>query len=652
MNRLFKERSPYLRHSAYQKIDWYPWSGEPFERAKKEDKPVFLSSGAIWCHWCHVMAKECFENEEIIKLLNENFINIKLDRDERPDIDRIYQQAVSAMGFGSGWPLSVFLTYERKPFFGGTYFPLDDSLNRPGFKKVLKTVADFYKEKKKEVHSFSEKLIDALKPANSLTKDIRESIIEQGVSAILSNFDFQNGGFGLAPKFPMSGTIEFLLKRYLLTKNESIGYAVKKTLESMAKGGFHDQVGGGFHRYSTDEAWIIPHFEKIGDDNAWLLRNYIDGYSISADEYFKEVAEGIINFLKDVLSYPEGGFYASQDADVTPDDEGGYFIWKDEEIRKVLDKEEFKVLSLYFFHERGKMHHDKSKRVLFIVHETDEIAQMLNMDKNKIQQIISSGKQKLLHVRNKRETPFVDKTFYTSINGLLITSYLKAYKVFKNKYLKDFALKSIKNILKIHFINDELFHTEGIKALLEDYVYFVEALISAYEVTGEYFYLDIGERLMDICIKKLWDSEGGFFETEENVIGLRLKTIEDIPHPSANSLSIILFLKLFHITGNTRYQEYAEKALRLFSVKAENMGISAGYFFSAMDAYFNMLKLNIEALPESNLADVVFSAPIPYMSIVYGENRERVILCFNNICYEPIERCDILKKFLNNFLYL
>jgi uncharacterized protein YyaL (SSP411 family) len=647
MNRLSKEKSPYLRHSAHQKIDWYPWSDEAFKKAKKEDKPVFLSTGGVWCHWCHVMAKECFENEEVVKLLNENFINVKLDRDERPDIDRRYQQAVAAMGFAGGWPLSVFLTPDRRPFFGGTYFPPEDALNRPGFKKVLQAVVDFYKSKRKEIISYSEKLIDALKPGPSRHGEIKESIVEGVASTILSSVDPQNGGFGSAPKFPMSGTIEFLIKRHFFTKKESVGYAVKKSLEAMAKGGFHDQIGGGFHRYSTDEAWIVPHFEKMADDNAWLLRNYLDAYVFFKDAYFREIAEGIIFFLKDVLSDPKGGFYTSQDADVTPDDEGGYFTWRDEDFKRIFNDEEYKVLSLHLLHARGTMHHDRSKKVLFVAIEAKEIADMLKIDIERVQETIVAGKNKLIKERDKRESPFVDKTSYSSINGMLMTAYLKAYRVLKNRYLKDFALNSLERIMKNHFIKNELFHTEGVEALLDDYIYLIEALISAYEVTGDSSHLNSVEKLMDLCIEKFWDNnEGGFFDTNEEIIGLRLKAIEDIPHPSANSLSIILLMKLSHMTGKTTYQEYAEKALRTFSARAQELGIHSSYYFCAMDAYFNMLKLTVEASKESELTDSALSFLFPYMSIVYKEDKGRIIPCFKNVCYEPIDRADTLRDFL------
>ncbi len=649
MNRLSQEKSPYLRHAAHQKIDWYPWSEEAFKKAEKENKPVFLSTGAVWCHWCHVMAKECFQDEEIVRLLNEHFISIKLDRDERPVIDRRYQQAVAAMGFGGGWPLSVFLTPDKKPFFGGTYFPPEDALNRPGFKKVLRAVVDFYVSKRQEISNYSEKLMESLKPKSILKGEIKESIIDNATSIILSSFDTQNGGFGSVPKFPMSGALEFLINRYFFKREEYIGYAVKKTLTSMAKGGFYDQIGGGFHRYSTDEAWIIPHFEKMADDNAWLLRNYVDAYALFGERYFKKVAEGIINFIRDILSDLEGGFYASQDADVTPDDEGGYFTWDDEDFRRVLNDEEYNVLSLQLLHERGSMHHKSSKKVLFVRMEAKEIADRLGVDVKRVSEIILAGKDKLLKERNSREMPFVDRTLYTSLNGMLITSFLRAYKILKNEYLKEFSLKSIKRIMNSHFISNELFHTEGIKALLDDYIYLTEAFIAAYEVTGDSLYLSSSDELMKLCIEKFWDkSEGGFYDTEEEVVGLRLKGNEDISHPSANSLGIILLLKLYHVTNENSYKDYAEKALQAFSQGSDATGIFAGYYFCAVDAYFNMLKLTLETPPESELADEAFSFFVPYISISYGENNARVIPCLRDVCYKPIYSADVLRNFLIN----
>jgi uncharacterized protein YyaL (SSP411 family) len=646
MNRLSNEKSPYLRHAAHQKIDWYPWSDEAFVKAKQKNMPVFLSSGAIWCHWCHVMAKECFENEEIIKLLNENFINIKIDRDERPDIDRRYQHALVAMGFGGGWPLSVFLTPDKKPFFGGTYFPPEDAFGRPGFKNVLRKVSDFYYLKKEEISQYSQRLMDSLKPKPLSQTEISESLLDDAVTTILSQFDPQNGGFGSSPKFPMPGAIEFLINRFFFTRKEAIGYAIKKTLESMAKGGFHDQIGGGFHRYSVDEAWIVPHFEKMADDNAWLLRNYIDAYRIFGYEYFRDVAEKIISFINNVLSDPEGGFYTSQDADVTPDDEGGYFTWIDKDFRRLLNDEEYRVLSLHLLHERGVMHHDESKRVLFVSMDSEEIAEKIGTDAQTVNKMINLGKEKLLKERYKRKSPFIDRTFYTSLNGMLISTYLKAFRTLKDKGLKDFALNSLKRIMRSYFINSELLHTEGIKAILDDYIHLTDALISAYEVTGDLLYLNQADELMELCIKKFWDKDdGGFFDTEEEIIGIRFKEIEDIPHPSANSLGIILLIKLNYMTEKMKYHKYAETALKIFSLKTKNTGILSGYYFCAVEAYFNMLKLSLQTAPTSELTDTALSSFRPYISIVYGEDKGIVIPCIKNVCYEPLQNADSLREF-------
>jgi uncharacterized protein YyaL (SSP411 family) len=416
----------------------------------------------------------------------------------------------------------------------------------------------------------------------------------------------------------------------------------------MAKGGFHDQIGGGFHRYSTDEAWIIPHFEKMADDNAWLLRNYVDAHFLFGDTYFREVAEGIIHFVRNVLSDPGGGFYASQDADVTPYDEGGYFTWKEEDFRRVLNDEEHKILSLHFSHQRGSMPHDQWKRVLFIVHEAKEIADMLNIDVHRVQKIIISGKGKLRKERDSRKVPFIDTTLYTSLNGMLVTSYLRAYRILKDKYLKEFSLKSIEKVMKRNIVNDELFHTEGVKALLDDYIYFIDALITAYEVTANVSYLHMADSHMEVCLKKFWDSDGGFFDTDEEVIGLRLRGIEDIPHPSANSLGIILLLKLYQMTSKDLYRDYAEKALKAFSVRAKDVGIHAGYYWCVMDAYFHMLKLTVESSLESELTESALSFFAPYMTITYGEDRGRIVPCFKNVCYEPIKSSDVLKDFLMN----
>lgn len=647
MNRLSNERSAYLKHAANQKIAWFPWSDEAFQKARLEDKPIFLSSGAVWCHWCHVMAKECFENDEIINLLNNNYISIKLDRDERPDIDRRYQQAVYAMGSNGGWPLSVFLSPDRKSFFGGTYFPPDDAFGRPGFKKILKVISDFYKSNRDKVTEYSEKLITIIKSEATSYGYIDKAIINKASHNILSAFDPKNGGFGSSPKFSMPGAAEFLINNFFFSSDKNIGYAIRKTLFSMAKGGIHDQIGGGFHRYATDEAWIVPHFEKMADDNAWLLRNYAAAYCIFGDEYFKDTTNGIIRFAMDVLSDPDGGFYASQDADVTPDDEGGYFTWTDEDFRNALSEEEYNIMSLHFIHEKGSMHHNSSKRVLFVVMEPQEIAEKLGMDTIKVEYLIKTGKEKLLKARNNRPAPFIDKAFYTSLNGMMATAFIKTSRILKDNYIREFALKSIDRIISMHLKENLLLHTYGVNAMLDDYIYLIEAQTAAYEATADNSRLKMADNLMELCISRFWDNDkGGFFDTDEEVLGIRLKSIEDIPHPSSNAVGIMLLLKLYHLTDKNIYLKYAEKALSAFAGRTSNGEIHYGYYYASVDAYFNILRLSLYTSSDSSLASFALASCRPYVNITYHDNRGYVLHCLMSECYDPLYNLKDLQEFL------
>jgi len=647
MNRLSKEKSAYLQQASRQKIDWYPWSEEAFERAKAEGKPVFMSSGAVWCHWCHVMAKECFYDEEIINLLNEKFICIKLDRDERPDIDKRYQMANSAMGYGGGWPLSIFMTHDKKPFFGGTYFPPEDKWGKPGFRKVLMTVSDFYQKEQEKISNYTNNLLATLRQSSAPVTEISEGMLHNILIAMSEQFDKDNGGFGSAPKFPMPGAMEFFLSRYYFTGDKALGDFIKLTLNRMAMGGFHDHLGGGFHRYSVDEAWIIPHFEKMADDNAWLLRNYVHGYAVFGEESFKETAEGIIRFFREVLSEEGGCFYASQDADVTPDDEGGYFTWTNEEFSDTLSKDELKIWD-YFLGERGSMHHDSSKKVIFQSKSINEIAQETGIDVDRAQKLILTGKKKLFAQRDKRQAPFIDKTLYASLNGMVITSFFEAYKVLGDISLKEFALKSLDKIMNLRFIDGDLFHSEDIGAMLDDYIHLIAANIAAYEVTADITYLKTAEKLMDICIDRLWDDEGGFFDTDKEVLGIKIKAVEDIPHPSSNSLAIILLLKLAFMADRGDHVEKAEKSLRVFYSRAKSIGVHAGSYFNAMDAYFNQLKITLSVKPESGLALEAISSYYPHKSFSYSDDRGLITPCLKTSCFEPIKEKGKYKTFLDS----
>ena len=648
MNRLVNEKSAYLRHAAQQKIDWHPWSEEVFEKAAREDKPVFLSSGAIWCHWCHVMAKESFDDDEVAAILNEHYVAVKIDRDERPDIDRRYQQAVAVMGQGGGWPLSMFLTPDKEPFFGGTYFPPVDKYGMPGFKTVLMAIKQYYKENRNEVRENGRQFLDALKTDRGDRAPLSESVINEAVKEISGSADKLNGGFGNAPKFPMSGAIEFLLGRCFFSGDETLAFVLKKTLKAMADGGFRDQIGGGFHRYSTDNAWGVPHFEKMADDNAWLLRNYCDAYSVFGEAFYKEVAEGIIAFVNRDLSHPDGGFYASMDADVTPDDEGGYFTWTDDEFRQALTDEEYGILSVHLFNPRNTVHHDPAKVVLSVRESIEETAKKAAIDPDKAKEIITRGKEKLLAWREKRERPFVDNAIYTSINGMMISAYCRAYRAFGNREILDNAVKGLEKIMQVNVRDGELYHSEGVRATLDDYVFIVDALLSVYEATGDRGRLSEAKRFMDLCIERFGDRSGaGFFDTQSEVIGMRLKGIEDIPRPSANAQGILVLLKLAAMCDDDRYHGYAKDSLEVFIQAAAHMGIHGGYFFCALDAFYRMAKLDIHAIPGSSLADAVLFGYYPYSCTVYGDAREdRIIPCIGTTCFEPVDTGEKLREFL------
>jgi hypothetical protein len=637
MNRLAGQHSAYLKHAAHQNIHWYPWSEEAFEAARREDKPVFLSSGAVWCHWCHVMARESFEDEAIAILLNESFICIKLDRDERPDIDRRYQQAVAAMGGGSGWPLSVFLTPEKKPFFGGTYFPPEDRQGRAGFRKVLIAVSDFFRTRRADAAAYAASVMDALQPERLLPEELEEGFLARAETEALSLYDEQNGGFGTSPKFPMPGAVEFLLRRYSLQGSREAGDAARKTLLAMARGGFHDQLGGGFHRYSVDDAWIIPHFEKMADDNAGLLRNFADAYALFGEDAFRDVAQGIIGFVNRELADPEGGFFASQDADVTPEDEGGYFTWSEAELSEVLGPREYEIIARHLFHPRGVMHHDPSRRVLAVTATDAEIAEALGMPREAVAAAIARARAALLAKRKTREAPFIDRTLYTSLNGMMIAAYFRAFLALGEETLRDRAVLGLDRVLRERWADGTLEHSPGVKGLLDDHVHLVDALLAGYEATGDRRHLKLAETIMAGAREKFLDREaGGFFDTEEDVLGTRMKRIEDVPHASANAVAVEVLLKLSLITGKDEYLREAGRGLRVFAGTARSLGVHGGTYLCALSGYFHQATLTIESSATSALAKEARTAAVRSFSTVrYGPDNGRVIPCLGGACLAP-----------------
>ena len=430
-NRLGHETSTYLRGAAHQPVDWLPWGGEAFRRAKALDRPILLDVGATWCHWCHVIDRESYEDPDLAKVINEHFVAVKVDRDERPDIDARYQQAVGSLTGQGGWPLTAFLTPEGKVFYGGTYFPPKDSYNRPSFRKVLLAASKHYRESKEEVLRDAESLHRGLveRPRSQFSDAIvDEQTLKEGLESLRNQSDPVNGGFGSAPKFPHTGAVEWLMADAHRTGREGSLKIVTRTLLGMARGGVYDQIGGGFHRYSTDGQWIVPHFEKMLYDNAGLLANYVHAWQLTGVPLFRETAEGILSWTAEVLSDREaGGYYASQDADVGMDDDGDYFTWTTAELRAALPAEDATVVAAYYdIADRGEMHHNPAKNVLYVDREPDLIAKETGIPAERVRDILTRARVRLKAIRDTRPRPAVDRTIFANWNGMMISVSLEA----------------------------------------------------------------------------------------------------------------------------------------------------------------------------------------------------------------------------------
>ena len=595
-NRLKDSASPYLRSAAHQPIDWYEWGPAAFERAKADDKPMLLDIGAVWCHWCHVIDRESYENPEIAKIITENFIAVKVDRDERPDVDSRYQSAISSISGQGGWPLTGFLLPDGRPFFGGTYFPPDDQMGRPGFRRVLLAVAESYRTKRPELERAADSLADAVAQAEVFTGargDFDPGVVDTQITSITQMFDIKNGGFGRAPKFPHAAALDLVLERFQQTGEKHLGAMAESTLEKMARGGVYDQLAGGFHRYSVDERWLVPHFEKMSYDNSELLRNYLHGWQVTRNPLLLQTAEGIIAWVNEVLSDQEnGGFYASQDADYSLDDDGDYFTWTLEELRAALPSDDARIMELYYDVEaHGEMHHNPAKNVLWIARDPQEIASQHGLEESAVAAMIASAKLKMLAARLPRPTPFVDKTMYVSWNAMFVSAYLDAARVLEGAVAdssRRFALKTLDRMLAEVWSESRGFaHRIGgppLDGSLDDQIFGALALLDAYELTLESRYFDAAAKTLDLAIGRYGDSEaGGFFDRPADAaplggLDVRRKPFQDSPTPGANSAAAIGLIRLHAITGEDRYREFAQKTLEAFAGIAPQYGLFAATY--------------------------------------------------------------------------
>jgi uncharacterized protein len=601
-NSLASASSAYLRSAMHQPIRWHQWGPEAFALAQREDKPILLDIGAVWCHWCHVMDRESYDNPEVAAVVNEHFIAIKVDRDERPDVDSRYQTAVSAISGQGGWPLTAFLTAQGKPFYGGTYFPPDDQWGRPGFKRVLLAIAGAYREKRAEVTEQASMVGNLLAQSETFAAPAAEyspRVIDSIVAAAVKMFDPQQGGFGNAPKFPHPSVIDLLIDRYAHTSNEELRNIFVTTLQRMARGGVYDQLAGGFHRYSVDERWLVPHFEKMSYDNSELLKNYVHAAQVTGDPFFAAVARDIIRWMDEWLSDREhAGFYASQDADYSMDDDGDYFTWTLEEAAAALSQDELKVAQLHYdINEVGEMHHNPAKNVLYVRAPIEQIAVRLGMPPERVEALLTSAREKLYAARLRRPAPFVDKTVYVSWNALCISAYLQAARVLQLDDARNFALRSLDRILAEGWDADRgLQHViaysepgaekRSLPGMLDDYAFASLACLDAYEATADLSYFHFAQRIAGRMIARFFDeAAGGFFDTETGdrqdalgVLATRRKPFQDSPTPSGNSAAIMALSRLYAYTNDSSYREKAELTLRVFAGVAEQYGMFAATY--------------------------------------------------------------------------
>src|SRR5437660_4354969 len=598
LNSLSRASSAYLRSAMHQPIQWREWGEEAFALAKRENKPMLLDIGAVWCHWCHVMDRESYDNPEVAQIINQRFIPIKVDRDERPDIDSRYQAAVSALTGQGGWPLTAFLTPDGKPFYGGTYFPPDDHWGRPGFKRVLVAIANAFQQKREEVAEQAGMVESAISQAESLTgpsAKFNPGVVDAIVKSGLDMFDRDHGGFGQAPKFPHPAALDLLIEQYSRSRDDRLRSVFVTTLEKMAKGGVYDQLAGGFHRYSVDERWVVPHFEKMSYDNSELLKNYVHAYQATGSQFFADVARDIVRWVDEWLSdQGKGGFYASEDADYSMEDDGDYFTWTLGETQAVLTDEEAKVASLHYdINEVGEMHHNPAKNVLYVRASIEEIAKRLDLKAGKVRELLETAKKKMYTARLRRPTPYVDKTVYVAWNALAISAYLQAARVLDLVEARRFALRSLDRILAeawhpecglkhVLAYSDPQAEHRDIPGLLDDYAFTAVACLDAYETTGDISYFHFGRRVVDLMVDRFFDPIAvGFFDTAPaggdalGVLGARRKPFKDSPTPAGNSVAAIALLRMHAYTRDQSYWKKAEQTIEVLAAVAGQYGIFA-----------------------------------------------------------------------------
>ncbi len=617
-NRLIDESSAYLLQHAHNPVDWYPWCEEAFERARTEDKPVLLSIGYSACHWCHVMAHESFEDKTIAALMNQCFVNIKVDREERPDLDAVYMRAVQSLTGSGGWPLTVFLTPQAVPFYGGTYFPPEDRHGLPSFLRTLRAVADAYARRRDEVDKAGQDILGHLSEAGQIQgndSSLNPSVLDEAYRGLWNLYDTGEGGFGGAPKFPMPMVLTFLLNYQLRIGSEDALAVVEHSLSAMAKGGMYDQLGGGFHRYATDRAWMIPHFEKMLYDNAQLARIYLRAWQVTGNPFYRTIAEEVLDYVIREMTDPAGGFYSTQDAD-SEGEEGKFFVWTPDEIRDALEEEAEPFMEAYGVTIHGNF---EGKNILEFVGDTDQ------------RPALADARRKLLEAREQRIHPGLDDKVLTSWNGLMMAAFAEAARVLVRDDYRVVAERNADFLLcQLRQDDGRLLHTwkngdARFNGYLEDYSYLMEGLLEMYQTTFEPQWFVAAQELAETMIARFSTPDGGFYDTSDDHEALitRPRDLQDNATPSGNAMAVTTLLKLAGFTNELRYVDIAHQALAQMQAMMAQYPLGFGQWLQALNyALSQPREIAIVGDPQAAdthaLLDVCTSGYRPYQLVAVG----------------------------------
>ena len=617
-NHLSSETSPYLLQHKNNPVDWYGWNDEALKKAKDENKPIFLSIGYSACHWCHVMAHESFENNDVAEFMNENFVNIKVDREERPDIDDIYQKVCQIATGQGGWPLSIFLTPDQKPFYAGTYFPVLDSYGRPGFGSICRQLSQAWTEKPKDIEKSAEKFLVTLQKAEAITvpSKLERVLLDEAALNLFQLGDSTYGGFGSAPKFPNAANVSFLFNYAKLSGHSKFTEFGLKTLKKMAKGGIFDQIGGGFHRYSTDAKWLVPHFEKMLYDNALIPVNFAEAYQITNDPFYLEILQKTLDFVLRDMTSPEGGFYSAYDAD-SEGVEGKFYVWTKKEIKEILGDDADIFCLFYDVTDGGNW---EGNTILCNNLGLSNVAFNFGTTEEKVQEILKKSSEKLLKVRSNRISPGLDDKVLVSWNSLMITAFAKGYRVTNDVKYLDAAKNCISFIEKNLFSDDNLLRTykngtAKIDGYLEDYSYFVNALLDVFEIEPDVKYLKLASKLGHHLVDHFWDSENNnFFMTSDNheKLIIRPKSNYDLSLPSGNSVSAFVLLRLYHILHEQKFLDITTKILESQAQMAAENPFGFGYLLNTLVIYLEKpVEITIINQENSEICQSLISKYLP-----------------------------------------